>query len=192
MNLTLLSQPCCPQLFHCTQITIHPGCCKWLHTAGKSLFLAYSLSIFAPNTYLTCWSDSPLAQPHQEERKESTVSQGLLWLAPSECLLMESLNLSTSPFSQEITACLWCSNKYLLLSVCKSWFYGESGGLRINYSTHGTCFGKTKPPKIKPRQAELLCSGLCSSIPEIHQPSCLHTVWKHKAWEFHRLAADNS
>lgn len=165
VNLTLFSLPFCPQLFHYTQITIHPGCWKWLHTAGKSLFLAYSLSIFVPNTYLTWWSDSPLARPHQDEGKESTVNQGLLWLAPSERLLKESLNLSTSTFSQEISACLWCSNKYLLLPMCKSWFYGESGRSRINYSTHGTCFGKTKPPKIKPSQAELLCSELCSFHP---------------------------
>lgn len=165
VHLTLFSQPCCPQLFHYTQITIYPGCWKWLHTAGKSLFLAYSLSIFAPNTFLTCWSDSPLAWPYQDEGKESTVNQGLLRLAPSECLLKESLNLSTSTFSQEITAFLWCSNKYLLLPMCKSWFYGEPGRSRINYSIHGMCFGKIKPPKIKPSQAELLHSGLCSCHP---------------------------
>lgn len=121
--------------------------------------------IFTPNTYLTCWSDFSLARPHQDERKESSVNQGHPWLAPSECLSIESLNLSTSTFSLEITACLWCSNKYLLLPVCKSWFYGESGRLRNNYSTHGMCFEKIKPPKIKPSQAELLCSGLYSFHP---------------------------
>lgn len=156
------SQHCCPQLFHSTQIPISPGCLEWLCTAGKSLLPACPFSIFTLNTYLTCWSDCPLPQTHQEERKLTTANQGPGWFAPSKCFLREWLTLSTSIFSffQGVTVCLLCSNKYLLLAAWNYWFHRESGGEKINYNMPGTHFGKTKPPKIKASVVGFILSSL--------------------------------
>lgn len=149
---------------------MNPGCLKWVRTAGKSLFLAYSLSIFTLNTYLTWRSDYPLTQTHQDERKQTTVNQGLSWLAPWKCFSKEWLNLSTSIFFQEITVCLSCSNKYLLLPVCNYWFYRESGREKINYSVPGIHFGKNYASQNKDKHCRLhsllpsTCFYICACV----------------------------